>query len=131
MEPQMKLIIGSLFVLALPFAVARADHRHIQPPQAAFDACAKSNAGDACSIAIHDHAISGVCVQAPDRAALVCRPDHPPGPPPEAIEACRGRNAGDACSITHGDLTIAGTCASCGQGDGGLACHPEHAPPPP
>ncbi|MBW8772956.1 MAG: hypothetical protein JF590_06680, partial [Gemmatimonadetes bacterium] len=93
----MKLLAASLFTLALPFAAAYADHPqghhgpHGPPPQAAFDACAKAKAGDACSVTIHDHTLTGVCGPMPDSSALVCRPDHPPGPPPEALEACSGK----------------------------------------
>jgi hypothetical protein len=126
----MKLIACSLFVLALPFAVARADHPHHAPPQEAFDACAKSRSGDACSVTLHDHTLAGVCVTAHDSAALVCRPDHPPGPPPEAVDACNGHNAGDACSVTHGDHTLAGTCQQHPDGNGPLACHPSGHPHP-
>jgi len=78
----MKLILGSLLLVALPVAVARADHRHHRPPQAAFDACAKAKAGDACSVALHDHKMTGTCGPARESSALVCRPDHPPGSPP-------------------------------------------------
>jgi len=125
----MKLAICSLFVLALPFAIARADQPppH-QPPPAAFEACAKLTAGAACSVTMHDHTVTGLCATGPASTALFCRPDHPPGPPPEAIEACSGRNAGDACAVTHGDHAIAGSCDR-GPGNGPLACRPS-APPP-
>jgi hypothetical protein len=126
-----KLLFGCLVVLALPFAVARADRPHHPPPQAAFDACAKAKAGDACSMTLHDHPVAGVCIQPPDTSALACRPDHPPWPPPEAIAACDGRNAGDACSVVHGEHTLAGTCAHGHDGRGPLACRPSDAPPPP
>ena len=123
----MKLVLGSLLVLALPFAVARADRPpHHKPPQAAFDACAKAKAGDACSVQLHDQTLSGVCQQAPDAAALVCHVAHP-GPPPEAIAACKDRAAGDACAVTHDGHDIAGTCTQ-HHGDGPLACHPSHGP---
>ena len=124
----MKLVVGSLLVLALPFAIARADHPHHKPPQAAFDACASSKAGDACTVALHDHKLTGVCVVAHDSSALVCRPDHPPGPPPAAIEACNGHGEGDACSVTHDGHDLAGTCARGHDGEGPLACRPAHAP---
>jgi hypothetical protein len=130
----MKLAICSLFVLALPFAVARADHPHPgsghQPPPAAFEACAKLTAGAACSVTIHDHTMAGLCAAAADGAALFCRPDHPPGPPPEAVEACSGRNAGDACSVAHGDQALAGSCDRGPGGDGPLACRPSQPPAP-
>lgn len=124
----MKLVICSLLVLALPFAVARADHPHHAPPQAAFDACAKAKSGDACSVALHDHTMTGVCVTAHASSALVCRPDHPPGPPPGAVDACNGHGAGDTCSVTHGDHTFSGTCERGRDGAGALACRPSKPP---
>jgi hypothetical protein len=124
----MKLIAGSLFILILPFAIAYADHGPHQPPQAAFDACAKSKAGDACSVTFHEHTLTGVCSEMQDTKALVCRPDHPPGPPPEAIDACNGRSAGDACTVTHGDHSLAGTCEQGPDAKGPLACHPSGGP---
>jgi hypothetical protein len=128
----MKLVLGSLFVLALPFAVARADRGpgdpHGPPPQAAFDACARARAGDACSMTLHDHTISGTCAQPPGASALACRPDHPPGPPPEALEACAGKAAGDACSVSHDGHAFSGTCAA-GPAGSALACRPAGPPP--
>lgn len=133
----MKLVIASLFTaslftLALPFAVAQADRSgppHHQPPQAAFDACASSKAGDVCTVTFGDHSITGVCAAAPNSQALACRPDHPPGPPPEAINACSGHAAGDACTVTHGDHAVTGTCAAGPDGNATLACRPDGAPP--
>jgi hypothetical protein len=124
----MKLVICSLLVLALPFAVARADHSRHRPPQAAFDACARSKAGDACSVTLGDRTITGLCATARDTTALVCRPDHPPGPPQEAVDACNGRSAGDACTVTHGDHSLSGTCAAGPDGNGPLACRPARPP---
>ena len=73
----MKLIAACLFVLAVPFAIARADHGRHQPPQAAFDACAKSKAGDSCSVTFGDHTITGTCAQGRDGSGpLHCRPYH-------------------------------------------------------
>jgi hypothetical protein len=120
-----KLIALSLFVTALPFAVANADHpRHPHPPpQAAIDACAKSKAGDACSVTFHEHTLNGKCGNVPDVTPLVCKPDHPP-PPPEALAACHDKAAGDACNFTIGDHAIAGTCKQ--HGDHPLACRPPH-----
>ena len=57
----MKLVLGSLLVLALPFAAAYADGPRHHPPQAALDACAKAKADDACSFKLRDHTISGKC----------------------------------------------------------------------
>jgi len=126
----MKLVLGSLLAIALPFAAAYADgaHHH-QPPQAAFDACAKAKDGDACSVTFQDHTLDGVCRPAHESAALVCRPAHPPGPPPEAIDACRGKADGDACSVSHDGHDFAGSCAH-GHDDANapLACRPSHPP---
>jgi len=125
----MKLILGSLLLVALPFAVARADHQRHQPPQAAFDACAKAKAGDACSVALHDHTMNGTCGPARESSALVCHPAHPPGPPPAAIAACDGRAEGDACSMTHDGHDVAGSCARGRDGgEGPLACRPAGGP---
>jgi hypothetical protein len=123
----MKLFLGSLFTLVLPFAAAYADGAHHRPPQAAFDACAKSKAGDACSVKFHEQTLSGVCGPAHDSSALVCRPDHPPVPPQAAIDACNGRTEGDACSLTHDGHDVAGTCSrGHANANGPLACRPSH-----
>jgi hypothetical protein len=127
----MKLVLGSLLVLALPFAVAYADGPRHHPPQAAFDACAKAKADDACSFTMREHTIKGKCTTARESSALVCRPEHM-GPPPEAIAACNGHAQGDACSMAHDGHDVAGTCMHA-RHDGPLACHPAGAPqqPPP
>lgn len=125
----MKLVLGSLLVLALPFAAAYADGPRHHPPQAAFDACAKAKADDACSFKLRERAISGKCAPARDSSALVCRPDHPMGPPPEAIAACNGHAEGDACSMTRDGHDVAGTCLH-GRHDGPLACRPAGAAHP-
>jgi hypothetical protein len=125
----MKLVLGSLLVLALPLAAAYADGPHRHPPQAALDACAKAKADDACSFKMRDHTISGKCAPARQSSALVCRPDHPMGPPPEAVAACNGHAEGDACSMTHDGHDVAGTCAH-GRRNGPLACRPANAPHP-
>lgn len=126
----MKWIAGSLFILALPFAVANADRPppHHRPPQAAFDACASAKAGDTCSVTLPDHTVTGVCRPVPDGTALVCHPDRPPGPPPEAISACSGLAEGAACTVRHDGHEISGTCAK-GPDSATLACRPSHAPP--
>ncbi|HEY0255342.1 MAG TPA: hypothetical protein VGC41_27625, partial [Kofleriaceae bacterium] len=63
----MKLVLASVLALALPFAIARADHGpHHQPPQAAFDACARSKAGDTCTVTFGDHTLNGTCAAGPD-----------------------------------------------------------------
>ncbi len=126
----MKLVLASVLALALPFAIARADHGpHHQPPQAAFDACARSKAGDTCTVTFGDHTLNGTCAAGPDNQALACRPDHPPGPPPEAISACSGHAAGDACTVTFGDHALTGTCDAGPDSSGPLACHPAGPPP--
>jgi len=125
----MKLVLGSLLVLALPFAAAHADGPRHRPPQAALDACAKAKADDACSFKLRDHPISGKCAAGRESSALVCRPDHPMGPPPEAIAACNGRAERDACSMTRDGHDVAGTCLH-GRHKGPLACRPAAAAHP-
>ena len=127
----MKLVIGSLLAVALPFAAAYADgdHPHHKPPQAAFDACAKAKEGDACSVAFHDHTMTGVCKPAHDSSALVCHPDHPPGPPAEAVAACSAHAVGDTCSWSHDGRDLAGTCVQ-HDAQGPVACMPKDMPHP-
>lgn len=129
----MKLVIASVLVTVLPFAIAQADRSrgggdrphlpHHPPPQEAIDACAKAARGDACSFTMHDHTITGTCDAPPDKTVLACRPDHPPLPP-EAIEACANKRAGDACSFTFDGHDLAGNCATGPDGNGPLACRP-------
>src|SRR5262249_34934840 len=66
----MKLVLGSLLVLALPLAAAYADGPRHHPPQAALDACAKAKADDACSFKLKDHEIKGKCATARESSAL-------------------------------------------------------------
>lgn len=129
-----RYVLAATLITALPFAIANADrpspppggHR---PPQEAFDACAKSKAGDACTVQLGDHTITGVCAHGPDgNGPLACKPDHPPGPPPEAVSACASSKEGEACSVALGDHTITGTCAKGPDGNGPLACKPDHPP---
>jgi len=129
-EASMKQLILATFVLgALPFAIAYADRPPPRtPPKAAFDACAKSGRGDACTVRFDDRSIDGTCEPFPDTTALVCRPSRPPGPPPEALDACASSKEGDACTFTHGDHSLSGTCSKGPDGDGPLACKP--TPPP-
>jgi hypothetical protein len=67
-----------LLLVAL-VAPAYADHPHWTPPQAAFDACAKSKQGDTCSFqGKADKTVNGTC-EVPHHGsatALVCRPPH-------------------------------------------------------
>jgi hypothetical protein len=125
----MKLVLGSLLVLALPLAAAYADGPRHHPPQAALDACAKAKADDACSFKLGDHTITGKCAPARESSALVCRPEHRMGPPPEAVAACKERAEGDACSMTHDGHDVAGICQH-GRRNGPLACRPAAAPHP-
>jgi hypothetical protein len=122
-------IAGAALITALPFAIANADgpRHHGPPPKEAFDACVQKQAGDACSVTLGSHTMTGTCSTAPDgNGALACKPDHPPGPPPEAVDACSSKAEGDACSVTLGDHTITGTCAKGPDGNGPLACKPAH-----
>ncbi len=115
-------------ILIAPIAIASADHRPPpHPPQAAIDACKSSQRGDACSVSLDGHTLTGKCDAPPDvaNAPLACRPD---GPPPEAIAACDGASEGDACTLTHDGHSAAGTCVHGPGGRGPLACRPEGAP---
>lgn len=134
----MKLLAAALLAAVLPLAIASADRPPPrQPPQAAFDACARAKRGDACTVALGDRSIDGTCEQFPDTAALACRPLHPPdppdppGPPPEAVAACRSAKEGDACSFTLGDRSLSGACVRGPDAAMPLACRPAGAPPPP
>jgi hypothetical protein len=75
-----------LFVALIGIAgVAYADH--MRPPQAAFDACAKSKQGDTCSFTKANHSVNGTCQvprhhatgsdgSAAPAATLVCHAPH-------------------------------------------------------
>ncbi len=83
----MKTVLASILVTILPLAIAAAepgDRRGPprKPPQEAFTACVNLAEGDACSVKLRDHTISGTCEKFPEQTELACRPDHPPGPPP-------------------------------------------------
>ena len=126
-----RFALAAILITALPFAIANADRPSPpRPPKEAFEACAKLRAGDACSVTLGSHTITGVCSTGPDGSgALACKPDHPPGPPPEAIDACAKSKEGDTCSVTLGDHTMSGTCAKGPDGNGPLACKPDQPPP--
>jgi hypothetical protein len=55
-------------------------------------------------------------------------PDPPRSPPPEAFEACSSLHEGDACVVKLGDTDLDGICHA--FRDEGLACRPNHMPPP-
>lgn len=63
----------------------------------------------------------------------IANADHPEHhrPPQEAFDACANHKAGDACSVTFGQHTINGTCSAGPDGNGALACKPDHPPGPP
>jgi hypothetical protein len=78
-----------LFVALLAANVAQADPHHWTPPKAAFDACAKSKQGDACSFTgKNNKKLDGTCQiprapaagsgsgSAAASAALVCHTNH-------------------------------------------------------
>jgi hypothetical protein len=50
------------------------------PPKEAFEACASSHEGDACTVKLPDRELDGVCTTFRD-AGLACRPNRPPPPP--------------------------------------------------
>jgi hypothetical protein len=74
----------SLFVAFIGLAgIAYADH--MRPPQAAFDACAKSKQGDSCSFIRGNRSVEGTCQvprhqaagsAAAPAATLVCHAPH-------------------------------------------------------
>jgi hypothetical protein len=99
------------------------------PPPEAFKACEGKARGDACTVQIDNHTLSGVCDAPPGESKLACRPEPPP-PPPEAIKACEGKARGDACSVTFGDHTMSGVCDA-PPGATQLACRPNEPPPAP
>jgi hypothetical protein len=118
------LAVGSgLFLLGLSI-VALADRppppRHRPPPEA-FEACKTLKRGDACSMTLRDHAVTGTCDAPPNVTELACRPD---GPPPESLAACKQKSEGDACSFVLGQDTIAGTCSKGPHGEAELGCRP-------
>jgi len=113
--------------LIIPLAAANGDRRpHHRPPPQAFEACKGLQRGDACTVKLANHTLTGVCDAPPD-APLACRPD---GPPPEAIAACDGAKQGDACTIKFDDQTINGTCEQGPDASKPLACRPDNLPPP-
>jgi hypothetical protein len=119
------LVAGAVLVAA---ASATADPAHHKPPKEAFTACESHSAGDACQVTFGERTMKGTCRKGPDdQAALSCRPDRPPGPPPAAIDACQGKASGDTCSVTGPDGgTHDGTCRTRHDGNGPLACAPQH-----
>ena len=102
------------------------------PPKEAFDACASSSAGAACTFSIDGHDITGTCKNGPDgNGPLGCAPDHPPPPPQESLDACASASAGDTCTFSHDGHDIAGTCKNGPDGTGPLGCAPDQPPPGP
>lgn len=104
------------------------------PPPEAFTACEAKKAADACSVALRDRAISGVCT-ADAASKLFCRPERPPhgehrGPPPEAFAACAGKADSAACTVTTPDGSARGGTCKTGPDDK-VACAPEGMGPPP
>lgn len=127
-----KLVIGSLTIvsIALAGATAFADPpAPPSPPQEAFDACASSKEGDACSVSFQGHSIAGTCATFPGSNKLACRPNGPPPPPPEAVKACASSKAGEACTVDMHGHSVTGTCEHGPDGNGPLACRPAGPPP--
>jgi hypothetical protein len=60
--------------------------------------------------------------------ALAQPPGPPRSPPPEAFEACSSLHEGDTCVVKLRDTDLDGTCHA--FQDQGLACRPNHMPPP-
>lgn len=125
------IVLGALGVPA-PGVLAHGPGPGHAPPPEAYAACEGAAAGDACSVALGEHTVTGRC--RPDRAeTLYCHPDRPPPrrPPPEAFAACAERDEGDACTVQspRGD-TIDGTCVR-REASEALHCRPDRPPPPP
>lgn len=62
--------------------------------------------------------------------AVADRPHHGP-PPKEAVDACSSKAANDTCSFSHDGHDVTGTCSTGPDGNGPLACKPDHPPGPP
>lgn len=58
-------------------------------------------------------------------SGAMCRPPH------EALDACASLAAGAACSFDADGHHVDGTCRTSPDGQGPLACAPQHRPPPP
>lgn len=59
-----------------PLACMPAGGRPPGPPPEAFDACAESAEGDACSVELRDHTVEGTCqMDRSDDSLLVCVPE--------------------------------------------------------
>jgi hypothetical protein len=56
---------------------------------------------------------------------------HRPLPPKEAFDACANLTAGAACAFDIDSHHVTGTCRRGPDGQGPLACAPDHPPPPP
>ncbi|HEY4180186.1 MAG TPA: hypothetical protein VGM90_25260, partial [Kofleriaceae bacterium] len=52
-------------------------------------------------------------------------------PPPEALAACKDVNEGATCAFTIHEHDVTGTCSHGPDGQGPLACKPDHPPGPP
>jgi hypothetical protein len=61
-----------------PLACMPAGGRPPGPPPEAYDACEDADEGDACSVEVHDHTVTGTCLKdRRDDSLLVCVPDRP------------------------------------------------------
>lgn len=59
-----------------PLACMPAGGRPKGPPPEAFDACVDASEGDACSVELGDHAVTGACQKdRKDESVLVCVPE--------------------------------------------------------
>jgi hypothetical protein len=65
---------------AAPATLAQPRDPPPTPPSEAFEACASSRDGDACTVKLPDREIQGTCAPFHD-AGLACRPNGPPPPP--------------------------------------------------
>jgi hypothetical protein len=77
----MKKVVAAFALAAFSVSiVALADPP--MPPQEAFDVCANSKDGDACTVHFGSEAVQGTCAKFPGKDVLACRPNNPPPRPP-------------------------------------------------
>jgi hypothetical protein len=70
-----------VLAVAAPLAALADPFSPPSPPKEAFDACASSKEGDACSVHFGEREIKGTCAPFSGQG-LACRPEGGPPPPP-------------------------------------------------
>ena len=110
---------------------------HGPPPKEAFAACETLAEGVNCTVQLESRSIEGTCRKGPEgQGELACAPNLPPpggpgrphGPPPKAIKACEGLAESANCTVQIESRSIEGTCRKGPEGQGELACAPNHPP---